>query len=621
MLLKKNNGVRPIAISNTLRRIASKIVAKLSLKCLEKRFSGRQLGIGTRSGCEIAVHKTREFITLNENQTIVKIDFKNAFNTLNRNIFLKDVMKNVQIAAPFIEAAYSKASFLLFNDEVILSEEGVQQGDPLGPLIFCLSLQSVIDKLTCPLNLWYMDDGIIGGTPDTILRDMNVLEHEASKLGLKLNRSKCEILQPEGCNIFPEMKMLTKQNVLLLGAPVTREATTPVLLEKQEQIIKLAEKLKHLPSHYAFKIIQVSMGSPNLISILRSSPCNGNVMLQSIDEKLKNILEECINISLTDEKWNLASFPIKMGGLGFRQSSGIAIPAYLSSFCNAKAIFPDLTPSDEFAEYQASFLNKTNMNAFPNNLSQKNLDCSMQKSSYDNIFHGASIKEKARMQSASHKNSGDWLKSTPNEKLGLSLSNDEFRVATCLRLGLPIVEPHQCKCEKIVDALGEHCFACSRNNGKILRHTMLNECISRTLKSIRLPNKTEPTTIGSHLNIRPDGVTLIPYQKGKPLAWDVSCPHPICDSHMINSSFAGAAATSCEAKKTTKYRGLNENYVFMPIIIDSIGAYGRQTAQLIEEIGRRLNASTGTSNASNFFKQRLSINIQKGNKLIIYFDL
>ena len=196
-LKKKDNGVRPIAISNSLRRICSKIVAKISLKSLKKRFSGRQLGIGTRSGCEIAVHKTREFVNLNKNQTIVKIDFKNAFNTLNRSTFLKEVIKRIKIAAPFIDAAYSKCSFLFFNNEIILSDEGVQQGDPLGPLIFCLALQSVIDKLTCPLNLWYMDDGIIGGTSDAVLKDISTLEQEASKIGLALNRSKCEVFQPE----------------------------------------------------------------------------------------------------------------------------------------------------------------------------------------------------------------------------------------------------------------------------------------------------------------------------------------------------------------------------------------------------------------------------------------
>ena len=406
-----------------------------------------------------------------------------------------------------------------------------------------------------------------------------------------------------------------------MGAPVTNEAITPVLSEKREQILKLADRLKDLPSHYAFKIMQSSMGSPNLISILRSSPCHGNSILQSIDNNLKNILEECINISLTPDKWTLASFPFKMGGVGFRQSSAITIPAYLSSFYHAQTIIPGLTPSEEFAEYQASFLSQTNLKEMPNNLSQKHLDCCLQKSAYNQIFDTANEKEKARMKSAAHKNSGDWLKTTPNEKLGLSLKDDEFRVATCLRLGLPIVESHECKCEKNIDALGEHCFACSRNNGKILRHTMLNECISRTLKSIHLPNKTEPTTIGSHLHVRPDGVTLIPFKKGKPLAWDVSCPHPICDSHMKSIDFPGAAATACEAKKISKYKGLEDNYIFTPIIVDSIGAYGRKTSRFLDEIGRRLNSMTGTTNASTYFKQRLSINVQKGNKLIIYFHL
>ncbi len=44
----------------------------------------------------------------------------------------------------------------------------MQQGDPLAPLLFSLVIQKLIAAINarCPgleLNLWYMDDGVLGG--------------------------------------------------------------------------------------------------------------------------------------------------------------------------------------------------------------------------------------------------------------------------------------------------------------------------------------------------------------------------------------------------------------------------------------------------------------------------
>ena len=45
----------------------------------------------------------------------------------------------------------------------LLSDEGAQQGDPLGPLWFCLTTKRLTQNISSELNLRFLDDGSVGG--------------------------------------------------------------------------------------------------------------------------------------------------------------------------------------------------------------------------------------------------------------------------------------------------------------------------------------------------------------------------------------------------------------------------------------------------------------------------
>ena len=53
----------------------------------------------------------------------------------------------------FAYANYSQATQLKFNDYIIKSVEGPQQGDPLSALLFCLALQSLLRELDASLRV------------------------------------------------------------------------------------------------------------------------------------------------------------------------------------------------------------------------------------------------------------------------------------------------------------------------------------------------------------------------------------------------------------------------------------------------------------------------------------
>ena len=69
--------------------------------------------------------------------------------------------------------SYANTSNLYFSDEcVVKSEEGVQQEDPLGPLLFSLGLLDLVRSCQSKLSTWYRDDGSLVGSPDMVLADL-----------------------------------------------------------------------------------------------------------------------------------------------------------------------------------------------------------------------------------------------------------------------------------------------------------------------------------------------------------------------------------------------------------------------------------------------------------------
>ena len=118
-----------------------------------------------RGGAEAAVHAARLYLQdVDPSKAILKLDFKNAFNS---------ILDHAQGLYPFIHSAYSSPLSLFWEDKTLLSAEGVQQGEHLGPLPFCLCIHHMGSQLQSELGFFFLDDGTLGGnveTSDVILR-------------------------------------------------------------------------------------------------------------------------------------------------------------------------------------------------------------------------------------------------------------------------------------------------------------------------------------------------------------------------------------------------------------------------------------------------------------------
>ena len=63
----------------------------------------------------------------------------------------------------FVHSTYAAPSILMWGNRTITSAEGVQQGDPLGPLLFCLILHQRSLHLKSEFQALYLDDVTLGG--------------------------------------------------------------------------------------------------------------------------------------------------------------------------------------------------------------------------------------------------------------------------------------------------------------------------------------------------------------------------------------------------------------------------------------------------------------------------
>ena len=127
--------------------------------------------MGVPGGCEAVSHALTGLLASvgdTFSLDILQVDLKNAFNTLNQSSILRQVADQFPELLRWFEFCYSQPSWLKFGNSLVLSACGVQQGDPLAPLLFAITIHLIIvalknqfPDLAC--NVWYLDDGFFVG--------------------------------------------------------------------------------------------------------------------------------------------------------------------------------------------------------------------------------------------------------------------------------------------------------------------------------------------------------------------------------------------------------------------------------------------------------------------------
>ena len=636
-LNKKDGGIRPIAVGCTLRRIAAKVASRSILEDLGFSLRPFQLGFGSPCGSEAIVHASRLFLRTINSGLFLKLDFFNAFNTVNRSTILQAAADRIPHLFPIIAQGYGSPSHLLFGDNIIPSAHGLQQGDPLAPALFCLAINDLVTSLQSDLNSWYLDDGTLGGSDAIVLNDLIAVINSAPKLGLCLNPVKCEVLvigQPDPdiiqqiSTLLPGLKFLDAASVNLLGAPLTPEAIPSAICSKTRDMSLLMERLPSLHSHVALFLLKNCLAIPKLVYLLRCAPTwTESELLAKLDSIIRNGLQLLLNVHIDEPTWLQASLPVSRAGIGIRSTQSLAIPAFLASTSSTSELVSAILAKLPFvqdsvrAEAVVIWSNLSGESIEPTSNLQRIWELPILEKQTSLLLQSAtSLSSQARIRACMRKESGAWLNVLPSPPLGTLLDNDTLRISVCLRLGIgtKLCHPYTCQCGALVDEFGTHGLSCQKNAGRLSRHSAINDIIKRSCASVNVPAILEPSGMFRDDRKRPDGLTLIPWSKGKCLLWDATCVDTLARSYLHSTSrVVGSAASGAESRKFKRYEQVASLYTFCPFAVETLGPFGEEALKLVKELGRRIQESSGEIRSTSFLIQRISVAIQRGNSASI----
>ena len=168
---------------------------------------------------------------------------KNAFNAVRRDHLLEVCRHRATSVYNLARLAYQQQSELFCRDQISYAS-GVQQDDPIGPLLFALAVDDIARSVSAPLNIWYLDDATLEGPVDKIIHDLGTIIPALSMIGLEINASKSEVvnLNPDAVDFqkaLEKIGSILKEKLILLGAPIFSSAVRDSLSAKNSQLLKM----------------------------------------------------------------------------------------------------------------------------------------------------------------------------------------------------------------------------------------------------------------------------------------------------------------------------------------------------------------------------------------------
>ena len=385
-------SLRPIAVGEVIYRFLGRLISLKIAGSLGRRLFPGQLGIGL-SGTELASHTVSAMADLMNKwhymedgpekaahdanpHCVLALDAKNAFNSVGRDAIYKGVLQYQPNLLKFFMWAYGSHPpiYLSNGKRVCYSETGVRQGDPLGPIFFCLAIHNpllrTIDKMNQlpdgsrgPLHgllalFSYYDDITIGGPRSVCLETLEFLRVEFEPIGIVFADHKHQMWDPtideDYVDETTHMRYL-RDGIIVVGVPHGlvdphnpqvddnyAAQKLKFLLEELSATLICVKRL--LPINYAIPIIQCCLISRANYWMRNIKPELTNTVSREFDERIDTLLATYVGSLLSLVSKLVRSLPAVYGGAGLQAVNFVRKAAYISSFLLWASYAKNLAP-------------------------------------------------------------------------------------------------------------------------------------------------------------------------------------------------------------------------------------------------------------------------------------
>ena len=496
--LDKCPGIRPIGVGETLRRIIARAVTFILKTDIRKAAGPLQLCAGQDSGCESAIHALYEILDHPTSEAVLLIDATNAFNNLNRETAMRNITSLCPSLATIIINTYRGNSPMFIDGQILLSQEGTTQGDPLAMAMYAIATVPLIQQLRNPNvhQIWYADDA----SATSKLPDLKSWWDQLSQSGPKFG-------------YFPNPKkswLVVKEDLLDQARTIFDKSGIQITSEGQRYLGGCIGSATFAETYACSKIANWEAELSRLCDFAISQPqaaytafTHGLVHkwtflsrtladIGHLFQPLKDIIRHRFIPALTgrqginDDERTLFALPVRLGGLNIpnptlqakhhHQASQKITSACASALKEQATVISN--EQDESIrkakhEHKAAKLNRDNQ-------------------TLGDFLKTANHKIKRSISLSKEKGASNWLTVLPIMEHGFCLHKGAFRDALCLRYGwTPNHLPANCVCGRYFSV--EHALSCNNGGFPIKRHNELRDITANLLDEICTGVGIEPT--------------------------------------------------------------------------------------------------------------------------------
>ena len=442
---------------------------------------------------------------------------KNAFNCTSRQLIFDECAKHFPEPLPWVTSCYSARPVLRHSLGTLTSDVGVQQGDPLGPLLFALALHRFVSAISASVPLifhsWYLDDGVFCGTLSSVRQVVKLLQAATPVSGLLVKLDKCEAFSRNSLDTLnDDIRKSAVPNMEILGAPIgSSEFCRDFASRKRDKACELLRALPQLQNpQIALSILRRCAGFCRLAHIARATPVQSTVAaLASFDDDMRRTLDESAAIESTDLAWQQAQLSTRRGGLGLRsvaQHAGAAFIASYTASCTEPSahlheavlhLNERVAPDDRLGEVQLSGDRLLRQHELSERIDAASASAILLA---EHLYSGQLFGCRTLLHRC---DAADWLRVVPSPGLGLASRAQRNERSAREVVARSAAEQYQyCLIPSTphstpLDPLGHHALTCRKNGDVVIRHNRLRDLLHESCSRALLRPQLERGNCGS----------------------------------------------------------------------------------------------------------------------------